>query len=155
MTTTVTPYLSFAGQTREAFTFYSKALGATIEAMMSYDEMPAMPETPGSEGCASGPRPTGSAIMHACLRLPDGPMLFGGDAPPGMHYDGIKGVMIAIQYDTVDQANRVFDALSQGGQITMPLAPAFWAKTFGMLTDRYGVSWGVSGAPIDFSGAPK
>ena len=148
MPTTLTPYLSFAGNTREAFAFYEKALGAKIETMMSYDDMPssAAPDA----GCADGPPPSGSGIMHACLTLPGGAMLFAGDAPPGMPYDGVKGVMLAIQYDTVDQAHGAFHALSQGGQVTMPLAPAFWAKTFGMLTDRFGVSWAVNGAPIVF-----
>ncbi|CAN5402549.1 VOC family protein [soil metagenome] len=147
MATTVTPYLSFAGNTREAFAFYEKALGARIEAMMSFADMPAPPagQTP-AEGCASGP--TGDGIMHARLALPGGAMLFAGDVPPGMSFDGIKGVMLALQYDTVDQAHSVFDALSHGGQVTMPMAPAFWAKTFGMLTDRFGVSWAVNGEPI-------
>ena len=89
--------------------------------------------------------------MHACLVLPSGVMLFAGDTPPGMPYEGMKGVMLALQYDTTDQAHGAFDALSQGGKVTMPLAPAFWAKTFGMLTDRFGVSWAVNGEPIAFS----
>ena len=52
------------------------------------------------------------------------------------------------EYDTVDAAQSAFHALSQGAKVTMPLAPAFWAKTFGMLTDRFGVDWGISGEPI-------
>ena len=148
MTTTLTPYLSFGGNTREAFAFYEKALGAKIETMMSYADMPA-PSNP-AEGCGDGSAPSGDGIMHACLALPGGAMLFAGDTPPGMPYDGIKGVMLALQYDTVDQAHGAFHALSQGGQVTMPLAPSFWARTFGMLTDRFGVSWAVNGEPIAF-----
>jgi PhnB protein len=56
--------------------------------------------------------------------------------------------MLALQYDTIDLANSAFHALSQGGQVTMPLAPAFWSKTFGMLTDRFGLSWAVNGEPV-------
>ena len=111
MSTTLTPYLSFDGKTREAFAFYEKALGAKIETMMSYADMPA------------------SALP----------------------YDGVKGVMLALQYDTIDQAHSAFNALLQGGQVTMPMAPAFWAQTFGMLTDHFGVSWAVNGAPIAFN----
>ena len=148
MTTTLTPYLSIDGNTREAFAFYEKALGAKIQTMMSYADMPAPPAT--DAGCGDGPRPSGSGIMHACLALPGGAMLFAGDTPPGMSYEGVKGVMLAIQYDSIDQAHDAFHALSQGGQVTMPLAPAFWAKTFGMLIDRFGVSWGVNGEPIAF-----
>ncbi len=146
MPTTLTPYLSFRGNTREAFAFYEKALGARIEAMMSYADMPAPAAT--DAGCADGARPDGDGIMHARLALPGGAMLFAGDIPPGLPYEGVKGVMLAVQYDTIDQAQSAFHALSQGGQVTMPLAPAFWAKTFGMLTDRFGVSWGINGAPI-------
>lgn len=146
MSTTVTPYLSFPGTTREAFAFYAGALGATIETMMRYADMPA-PPAGADAGCAP---PGGDGIMHACLRLPGGAMIFAGDVPPGMAFDGIKGVMIAVQYDGADEARRAFDALSAGGQVTMPLAPAFWAETFGMLVDRFGVAWAVNGAPIAF-----
>jgi PhnB protein len=148
MTAIITPYLSFDGNTRDAFVFYEKALGASVEAMMSYDDMPAMPVD--EEGCSEGPRPTGNGIMHACLVLPGGARLYAGDTPPGMPHEGIRGVMLAIEYDTVDQAHGAFDALSQGGQVTMPLAPSFWARTFGMLTDRFGVNWAVNGEPIAF-----
>lgn len=148
MSTTLTPYLSFNGNTREAFAFYEKALGAKIETMMSYADMPAS-ANPG-EGCDGGSAPSEDSIMHGCLALPGGAMLFAGDTPPGMPYEGVKGVMLALQYDTIDKAHSAFHALSQGGQVTMPLAPAFWAKTFGMLTDRFGVSWAVNGEPIAF-----
>jgi PhnB protein len=148
MPITLTPYLSFGGNTRDAFAFYEKALGAKIETMMSYAEMPK--SAAADSGCGDGPAPSGDSIMHACLALPGGAMLFAGDIPPGMPYEGVKGVMLAIQYDTIDQAHSAFHALSQGGQVTMPLAPAFWAKTFGMLTDRFGVSWAVNGEPIKF-----
>jgi PhnB protein len=153
MSTTLTPYLSFDGNTREAFAFYEKALGAKIQTMMSYTDMPA-PTGPtasasADEGCGGGPQPTGDGIMHACLLLPGGAMLFAGDTPPGMPFDGVKGVMLALQYDTEDQAHGAFNALAAGGQVTMPMAPSFWAKTFGMLTDRFGISWAVNGAPIE------
>ena len=152
MTTTLTPYLSFDGNTREAFAFYERALSAKIQTMMSYADMPssAGSATP-AEGCGEAGVPSGDGIMHACLVLPGGAMLFAGDTPPGMRHEGIQGVMLALQYDSVDPANSAFHELSQGGQVTMPLAPAFWAETFGMLTDRFGVSWAVNGAPIPLS----
>lgn len=146
MPTTLTPYLSFDGHTREAFAFYETALAGKIEAMMSFKDMPASPAP--AEGCGDGSSPSGDGIMHASLLLPGGDRLFAGDAPPGMPFEGCKGVMMALQYDTVDEAYRVFDALSQGGQVTMPMAPAFWARTFGMLTDRYGISWAINGEPV-------
>jgi PhnB protein len=146
MSTTLTPYLSFGGNTREAFAFYASALGAKIETMLRYADMPAPPV--GDAGCGDGPPPGGDGIMHACLALPGGAMLFAGDAPPGAPHHGNKGVMLALQFDAVAQARDAFGALSMGGQVTMPMAPTFWAKSFGMVTDRFGVSWAVNGEPI-------
>jgi PhnB protein len=145
MSTTLTPYLAFNGNTREVFRFYEQALGAKIQTMMRFADMPKMPAP--AEGC-DGIMPSGDSIMHACLALPGGAMLFAGDVPPGRPYDGIKGAMLALQLDTIDQAQTAFHGLSQGGLVTMPLGPTFWAKTFGMVTDRFGVSWAVSGEPI-------
>ena len=102
--------------------------------MMSFADMPAMPAP--AEGCEGGAAPSGDGIMHACLVLPGGAMLMAGDAPPGRADEGIKGAMMALQYDTIDQAHSAFHALSQGGQVTMPLGPTFWSKTFGMVTDK-------------------
>ena len=66
---------------------------------------------------------------------------------PASGYPGIQCCMLALQYDTTDAAQSAFHALAQGGKVTMPLTPTFWAKTFGMVTDRFGVSWAVNGAP--------
>jgi PhnB protein len=147
--TTLTPYLSFDQTTREAFAFYERALGGRIEAMMRYADMPPSPAGSADAGCGGGPPPSGDGIMHACLVLPGGAMLFAGDPPPGVPFETMKGVMLALQYDGVDEARRAFDALAQGGTVTMPLAPAFWAETFGMLTDRFGVGWAINGGPIE------
>jgi PhnB protein len=153
MSTTLTPYLSFPGTTRDACSFYEQALGGRIDAMIRYADMPP-PATP-AEGCVpqGGGVDLGDRIMHASLTLPGGAKLFAGDTPPAMPHDGIKGVMLALQYDTVAEAATVFEALSQGGQVQMPLAPSAWSKTFGMLTDRFGVAWAVNGEAIAMAGA--
>jgi PhnB protein len=65
-----------------------------------------------------------------------------------MAYEGIKGVALTLNYDTVEQAQRVFGALAEGGTITMAMQPAFWAKTWGMLFDRFGTPWMVNGELI-------
>ena len=85
--------------------------------------------------------------MHACLSLPDGALLMAGDTPPGLTHKAVEGVMMALQLDDAEQARQAFAALAEGGQVTMPLAPTFWARVFGMVTDRFGVSWGISGEP--------
>ena len=149
MATTLTPYLSFPGNTRAVFAFYAQALGGRVTAMLTHGDLPPpppdQPPPPMPEGCAP---PPADAVMHACLQLPGGALLMAGDVPPGMPFDGMHGVMLALQYDTEAEAERAFNALADGGQVTMPLSPTFWAKTFGMLTDRHGVSWAVNGAPI-------
>lgn len=58
-----------------------------------------------------------------------------------MPYSGLHGIGIALNYDTVDEVTKVFGALAEGGKVTMALAPSFWAKLFGMVTDQFGVSW--------------
>lgn len=149
MPTTLTPYLSFDGNTREAFGFYEQALGGRIRAMLRYADMP----SPAGGEAAGGATPAGDGIMHACLDLPGGAMLFAGDPPPGIPWQPMRGTMLALQFDTVDEASRAFEALSQGGRVTMPLAPVFWARSFGMLEDRFGVSWAVNGEPVAFGEA--
>src|SRR4051812_2608930 len=91
------------------------------------------------------PKASAHRILHARLVLPGGGMLFAGDCPPDMPYDGIKGVSIAVDYPTVAEAEKVFDALASGGQVTMPMQPAFWAKKWGMLIDKFGTPWIVNG----------
>ncbi|MFN0184066.1 MAG: VOC family protein [Aquabacterium sp.] len=82
--------------------------------------------------------------MHANLTHPDF-ALMAGDTPPGVPFEGMKGVMMTLTYDSAAEARRVFDKLAADGTVTMPLAETFWAETFGMVTDRFGTGWGVNG----------
>lgn len=128
-------YLSYNGNCAEAMQFYEKALGAKLQMLMRYKEAPPeMPCTPGSE----------ELVMHAFLVHPDF-SLMAGDNPPGMPYQGIQGVSMTLSYDTVAEAHAVFDRLSAGGQVVMAPSEAFWAKTFGMVTDRFGTPWIING----------
>ena len=130
------PYLSFPGTCRDAVRFYEKALGAKVEKLMTTGESPM------AEHC---PRETHGDILHACLALPGGGTLMAGDCPRQMQYAGIQGVSFALNYDSVAEAERVFAALADGGTTTMPMQPSFWAKAFGMVTDRFGTPWIVNG----------
>ena len=128
------PYLIFDGNCADAMRFYEHTLGGKLEALMTFGESPgrdAMP--PGS----------GDRIMHARLLI-DGHPLMASDAPAGQSYDGMKGFSLALQYPTVDDAQRVFDALAEGGQVNMPLQKTFWAEAFGMLVDRFGTPWMIN-----------
>jgi PhnB protein len=65
--------------------------------------------------------------------------------PPHIPYEGIKGVTLALNYNTVEEAEDIFNKLAEGGKVTMPFSPTFWAKKFGMLVDKYGVAWVING----------
>ena len=132
-------YLAFNGNCADAMRFYEKALGGKLEVLMSGAESPMAEHIP---------KEFAHRILHARLVLPGGGTLYAGDAPAHIPYEGIKGVSIAVDYDTVAQAQKVFDALSIGGQVSMPMQPAFWAKQWGMLVDRFGTPWIVNGEPI-------
>ena len=133
------PYIFFTGNCAEAMRFYEQALGAKLEMMMSGADSPM---------AAQIPKESAHLILHARLALPGGGLLYAGDAPKHIPYEGIKGVSIAIDYDTVAAAEKVFNALAAGGQVTMPMQPSFWAKRWGMLVDKFGTPWIVNGEPI-------
>ena len=130
------PYLSFDGTCAEAMRFYEKVLGGKIKVMMSGGQSPMADQIP---------KEFADRIMNAQLELPGGSFLYAGDCPSHMPYEGIKGVSVALNFDDVAEAEAIFNALSQGGKITMPFSPTFWAKKFGMLVDRFGVPWIING----------
>lgn len=132
-------YLGFDGTCAEAMRFYEKALRGKLELMMSGADSPMAEMIP---------KETAHRILHARLALPGGGVLYAGDAPSNVPYEGIKGVAIAVDYATVAEAESVFAALSEGGKVTMPMSPAFWAKRFGMCVDRFGTPWIVNGEPL-------
>ena len=66
-----------------------------------------------------------------------------------MSYQGIHGVSIALNYDSTAEAEKAFDALAEGGTVTMPFSDTFWAKKFGMVEDRFGCQWIINGEPIE------
>jgi PhnB protein len=130
-------YLIFNGDCAEAMRFYEKTLGGKLEMMMTHAESPMAGQTPpGSE----------NRIMHARLNL-EGRLLMASDDMPGHPYKGKHGFALSLMYPTADAGRSVFDALSAGGQVTMPYQKTFWAEGFGMLVDRFGTPWMVNGGP--------
>ncbi|MBC5768080.1 VOC family protein [Ramlibacter albus] len=127
-------YLFFDGNCAEAMRFYERVTGGKITAMMKYSESPAPHQCPADSE---------DRIMHASLLL-DGRNLMASDSPAGQHKP-MGGFALSLWYDTEAPAQKAFDALKEGGTVVMPMGPTFWAKTFGMLTDRFGTSWMVSG----------
>ncbi|HWI28399.1 MAG TPA: VOC family protein [Stellaceae bacterium] len=129
----VNPYLSFDGQCEAAFKFYESCLGGRIGAMLSYGETPMAEHMP--------PEARGR-IAHARLMLGN-QVLMGGDAPPG-RYEPSKGMSVTLGIEGADEAERVFQALAEGGTVTMPLQKTFWALRFGMLVDRFGTPFMIN-----------
>lgn len=127
------PYLVFSGQCEEAFTFYAKALGGEIQAMLRCGETPVADQMP---------KEMANKIMHACLMIGD-VALMGSDSPPEQ-YEKMQGMSVALHIDKPADAERTFNTLAEGGQVTMPLTETFWAERFGMLTDRFGTPWMIN-----------
>ncbi len=131
-------YLSFDGNCAEAMRFYERVLKGQLKALLKNSETPAAEHVPPAAA---------DRIMHAYLEF-DGGALMAGDAMVGMPYEGMKGISITLSYDDTAEAKRVFDALSEGGNVTMPWGPTFWAESFGMLRDRYGTPWIINGKSL-------
>jgi len=127
------PYLSFNGQCEAAFKFYAEVLGGQIVATITYGETPMADQTsPGWRG----------KIAHVRMSIGD-TMLMASDSPPD-HYEPMKGISVTLGIDEPAEAERVFHALAAGGTVTMPIAETFWARRFGMLTDRFGTPWMIN-----------
>ena len=131
---TIQPYLFFEGRADEAIAFYKAALGAEVTMRMTYGEGP-------DESCQGGPGLPADKVMHAGLRI--------GGSELGLS-DGMcsgepdfKGFSMTLVCDDDADAKRRFEALADGGKVDMPLADSFFASSFGMLVDRFGVGWMV------------
>ncbi len=138
----LTPYLMFFnGTCREAFEFYAGALGGQIIALITYGDMPSAPDQPPLPDAAK------TQIAHVNLLAGDA-SLMGGDAIMGCdgseRIDGRNDTTVNIEVDTAEEAERIFAALSAGGQVQMPLMETSWSQRFGMFTDRYGKPWMVN-----------
>ena len=126
-------HLGFTGDCDAAFTFYETVFATKRLMTMRWNEAP--PEVSLPEGSAN-------LVMHTALAV-GGVTLMGADAPPGRGKD-FGGFDISVDDPNEAEVRRLFAALSEGGKVTMPLAPTFWSPLFGMCTDRFGVSWMVS-----------
>ena len=126
-------YLQFNGNCEEAFAFYEKVFGVKAPMKMTYGESPMGGQTP--PGFAK-------KIMHT--RIPVGnTMVMGSDAPPD-RYSKPQGFSVNVNCDKPEDADRIYNALSAGGQVTMPIQETFWAKRFGMFFDKFGIPWMVN-----------
>jgi PhnB protein len=135
----IQPYLFFEGRAEEAIEFYKKAIGAKVEMMMRNKESPDKPPP--------GMLPSGSEnkIMHAALKIGDAQLMLSDGRCSGK--PSFKGVSVSLSVTNEKDAERFFKGLSEGGQVHVPLAKTFFSPRFGMLADKFGVSWMVMAAP--------
>lgn len=132
----VQAYLFFNGRCEEAVEFYRKALGAEVEMMMRFKESPEKPQPgmvpPGFE----------NKIMHCSFRVGQTTVM----ASDGCSADKVsfEGFSLSVTVPNEADADRVFNALAEGGKVQMPLTKTFWSPRFGMLEDRFGIQWMVS-----------
>ncbi len=132
----IEPYLFYNGRCEEALDFYKKALGAEVLMLMRFKESPEPPPPgmvpPGFE----------NKVMHASFRVGKTTIM----ASDGCDADkaSFEGFSLAISVAAEPEADRVFNALSAGGKVKMPLGKTFWSPRFGMLEDKFGIGWMVS-----------
>jgi PhnB protein len=129
----VNPYLAFNGKCEEAFTHYAKVLNGKILFKMTNAESPMADKTPPEQR---------NRIMHATLQVGDR-LIMGADAPPN-YYTKPGGFSVSINCKDVAEAERVFKALADGGEVKMPLQKTFWSPGFGMFIDRFDIPWMVN-----------
>jgi PhnB protein len=128
-------YLFFNGTCAQAMNFYQKTLGGEMISMLTYAQSPD-PNQCGADGK--------DRIMHAHLLI-DGRNLMASDAPPGQPMPAAAGFALSLNYPSAAEAKKTFDALADGGKVTMPMSKTFWIESFGMVRDRFGTPWMVGG----------
>ncbi len=132
------PYLMFDGTCREALSRYQEIFGGELS-------IRAMSEAPDPEGI---PAEQADLVMHGTLTFP-GHVLMASDAPEGT--GPVQGMYVSFSAADVDEAERVFAALSDGGEVQMPMEEVFWSPRFGMCVDRFGTPWMVGAEPVEAS----
>ena len=131
----IQPYLFFDGRCEEAINFYRKAAGAEIIMLMRFKESPEPPQpgmvAPGSE----------NKVMHAAFRVGESTVLASDGHCQGK--PNFQGFALSLTVSSEAEADRVFNALADGGKVQMPLGKTFFSPRFGMVADRFGVAWMV------------
>lgn len=132
----VEPHLCFEGRCEEALEFYRRALGAEVQIMMRFRDMP------GPSSAGGAPPGCENKVMHATIRIGDTKTMASDGNCTGK--PDFKGIDLALQVRDLIAAERLFTALAEGGQVRIPLAKTFWSPGFAMVTDRFGVGWMIN-----------
>jgi PhnB protein len=133
----INPYLNYNGTAEEAFRFYQSVLGGDLNEINRWKEMPE------SDKLRPADR---EKIMHIALHIGGKPYLMATDAIENMGppLQAGNNFYIAIHPDSKDEATKIFNGLSAGGKVTMPLSETFWGAYFGMFNDKYGIQWMIN-----------
>jgi PhnB protein len=132
----INPYLNFNGDCAAAFDFYKSVFGGEFTNLQRFKDVHSADEIPAGEG---------DRVMHVALPIGHGSMLMGSDSVSGMgEVTNGNNVNISVQTDSDDETTRIFNGLSAGGQVTMPLQETFWGARFGMFSDKFGIHWMVN-----------
>ena len=139
----INPYLTFPGNCEEAFNFYKSVFGGEFPYLGRFKDMPPMKDENGNE-CGASPE-EGERIMHVSLPIGN-TVLMGSDSSEARGQGTVVGnnFQISINTDSREEADRLFNGLSAGGKVTMPMDKTFWGAYFGMFTDKFGINWMVS-----------
>ncbi|WP_296659792.1 VOC family protein [Paraburkholderia sp.] len=137
----IQPYLFYNGTCDEAIAFYREALGAKELMKMRFKEAPPDPARP-------MPPEFAEKIMHATLQIGDAELMM-SDGGCMTKEEKFRGFGVSLTAPDIATAERYFNALANGGQITMPFQKTFWSPGFGMLADRFGVPWMISAPPLE------
>ena len=130
----VQPYLSFEGRAQEAIDFYKSALGAKVDAIMKFKEAP--PEMQAQMSLESKDK-----IMHSAFRIGDTQLMATDGQCSGKA--SFSGIALTLNANSNAEAEKLFNALAQGGKVNMPMSETFFANRFGMVADKFGVGWMV------------
>lgn len=133
----VQPYLFFDGRCQEAAEFYRSALGAEITMLMRFKDAPPSDDAPG-EGCVPTPG-SDEKVMHMSMTIGDTTIMASDGMCQGK--PEFQGISLSLSVADDDAARKTFERLAQGGQIQQPLIKTFFSSSFGMVADRFGVSW--------------
>ena len=134
---TVNPYLNFNGNTEEAFNFYKSAFGGEFATIMRFKDSP--------EAANTAPEDQ-NKLMHIALPIGHGNLLMGTDAleSKGQKLRPGNNFHLSISAESDAETEKLFNALSAGGKVMVPLSKQFWGSYFGMFTDKFGVQWMIS-----------
>lgn len=139
---TVNIYLTFNGNCEEAFNFYKSVFGGDFPYVGRFKDMPASEEHSGSVSDSD----MGERIMHISLPISNETVIMGSDTGGewASSFQQGNNFSISINAESKEEADKLFNGLAEGGQITMPLNNTFWGDYFGMLTDKFGINWMMS-----------